>query len=265
MAVEAFRDHPNFFIRRLAPYYGRRNTRKALEVADLPLVRSVRDLEILRGKYGVEAEYLPDAVPDYYFTAEKADPDEFRKKFGIKQEKIFLFVGRMHKLKGPHILVKALKYVSEDVAAAFIGPDGGYLRETLDLAGRIGVKDRVYMLGYVDEETKIKALDSAIALILPSLADHAEVYSIVISEAWARERPVIASRVGEIPYRIKQGINGVLVDPSDPRMLAEAMLKLTHDKELAEEMGRNGRKEVFSWREIAAKSTQLYRQVLEKR
>jgi glycosyltransferase involved in cell wall biosynthesis len=265
MAVEAFRDHPNFFIRRLAPHYGRRNTRKALEIADLPLVRSIRDLEILRGKYGVEAKYLPDAVPDYYFTAEKADPDEFRKKFGIKQEKIFLFIGRLHKLKGPHILVKALKYVGEDVAAVFIGPDGGYLRETLDLAGRIGVKNRVYMLGYVNEETKIKALDSAIALVLPSLADHVEVYSLVVSEAWARGKPVIASRVGEIPYRIRQYVNGVLVNPSDPKALAEAMLKVAHDDELAREMEKNGRKEVFSWREIAAKSIQLYMRVLENR
>jgi glycosyltransferase involved in cell wall biosynthesis len=222
-------------------------------------------LEILRGKYGVEAEYLPDAVPDYYFTAEKADPDEFRKKFGIKQKKIFLFIGRMHKLKGPHILVKALKYVSEDVAAAFIGPDGGYLKETLNLAKRLGIMERVYYLGYVDEEIKIKALDSATALVLPSIADYVEVYPMVISEAWVREKPVIASMVGGIPHRIKQDVNGVLVDPSDPRMLAEAMLKLTHDKELAEEMGRNGRKEVFSWREIAAKSIQLYMQILENR
>jgi glycosyltransferase involved in cell wall biosynthesis len=265
MAVDAFRDHPNMFIRLLSPYYGRWNTKRALKTVNLPLVKSIRDLEILREKYSVDAEYLPDAIPDYYFTAEKADPDEFREKFGIKQEKIFLFIGRMHKLKGPHILVKALKYVGKDTAAVFIGPDGGYLKETLDLAERIGVKDRVYMLGYVDEEIKIKALDSAIALVLPSLADYVEVYPMVISEAWARERPVIASMVGGIPYRIKQDVNGVLVDPSDPKMLAEAMLKLAHDKELAEEMGRNGRKDVFSWREIAVKSIQLYRRVLENR
>jgi glycosyltransferase involved in cell wall biosynthesis len=211
------------------------------------------------------AEYLPGAVPDYYFTAEKADPDEFREKFGIKQEKIFLFIGRTHKLKGPHILIKALKYVGEDVAAVFIGPDGGYLRETLDLAGRISVKNRVYMLGYVNEETKIKALDSAIALVLPSLADHVEVYSLVVSEAWARGKPVIASRVGEIPYRIRQYVNGVLVNPSDPKALAEVMLKVAHDDELAREMEKNGRKNVFSWREVAVKSLQLYRRVVEER
>jgi glycosyltransferase involved in cell wall biosynthesis len=263
MAIDAFKDHPNIFIRLIAPYYGRRNTRAALEIADLPLVRSIRDLEILRKRYGVEAEYLPDAVPDYYFTAEKSDPDRFREKFGIKQEKFFLFIGRVHKLKGSQILVRALKYVDEDIAAVFIGPDGGYLRKTLNLAEKIDVKRRVYYLGYVDEKTKVEALDSATALVLPSLADHVEVYSIVISEAWAREKPVIASKVGEIPYRVKQGVNGLLVNPSDPRMLAEAMLKLANEEELAEEMGRNGRKEVFSWRKVAKKSIQLYKQILE--
>jgi glycosyltransferase involved in cell wall biosynthesis len=263
MAVDTFKDHPNILIRLIAPYYGKRNTSDALKIADLLLVRSIRDLEILKKRYGVEAEYLPDAVPDYYFTAEKSDPDKFREKFGIKQEKFFLFIGRMHKLKGPQILVGALKYADEDIAAVFIGPDGGYLRKTLNLAEKIDVKRRVYYLGYVDEKTKIEALDSATALVLPSLADYVEVYPMVISEAWAREKPVIASSVGGIPYRVKHGINGLLVNPSDPKMLAEVMLKLANEEELAEEMGSNGRREVFSWREVAEKSIQLYKQVLE--
>jgi glycosyltransferase involved in cell wall biosynthesis len=265
MAIDVFKDHPNIFIRLTAPYYGRRNTRTALEIADLPLVRSIRDLEILKKRYGVEAKYLPDAVPDYYFTVEKSDPDKFRGKFGIKQEKFFLFIGRMHKLKGPQILVGALKYADEDIAAVFIGPDSGYLRKTLNLAEKIDVKRRVYYLGYVDEKTKIEALDSATALVLPSLADHVEVYSLVVSEAWARGKPVIASRVGEIPYRIRQYVNGVLVNPSDPKALAEVMLKVAHDDELARKMEKNGRKNVFSWREVAVKSLQLYRRVVEDR
>lgn len=263
MAVDALNDHPNLLIRLIGPHYGRWILLKAIKNSDVKLVKSYRDQEILRSRYKVDAIYVPDGIQDYYFMTEKADPDKFRKKFGVKQEKIFLFIGRIHKLKGPHILVKALKYIKEDVAAVFIGPDGGYLKETLDLVERISVKDRVYMLGYVDEETKMKALDSATALILPSIADYVEVYPMVISEAWAREKPVIASKVGGIPYRVKQDVNGILVDPSDPKMLAEAMLKVAHDDKLAKEMGRNGRKDVFSWKEIAMKSIQLYEQVLE--
>jgi glycosyltransferase involved in cell wall biosynthesis len=265
IAVDALNDHPNPLVRLIGPHYSMWVLLKAIKSGDLKLVMSYRDKEILRSKYNVDAVYVPVGIPECYFTAEKADPNEFRKKFGIKQEKIFLFIGRIHKLKGPHILVKALKYVEEDVAVVFIGPDDGYLKETLDLVERIGVKDRVYMLGYVDEEIKMKALDSATALILPSIADYVEIYPTVISEAWAREKPVIASKIGGIPYRVKQDVNGVLVNPSDPKMLAEAMLKVAHNDEIAKEMGRNGRKDVFSCKEIAAKLIKLYEQVLENK
>ena len=225
-------------------------------------MKSIRDLEILKKAYGVNAEYLPDGVPEYFFTAKKAKPDKFREKFGIEQENILLFIGRIHKLKGPHILIKALKYIDEDVAAVFIGPDDGYLKETLKLAEKIGVRDRVYVLGFVDETTKLQAIDSSKALVLPSIADHVEVYSIVTSEAWARGKPVIASSIGELPYRIRNYVNGMLFDPSNPKKLAEAILKLLHNDELARKMGKNGRKSVFPWREIATRSIQLYKQIL---
>jgi len=196
------------------------------KIADLPLVKSMRDLEILREKYGAEAEYLPNAVPGYHSAAGKADPGEFREKFWDKAGEVFLLIGRTHRLEGLHVLVRVLKYVEEDIVAVFVEPDGEYLKETLDLAEKLSVGGRVYMLGYVAEKTKIQVLDSAIALVLPSTADYVEVYPMVISEAWARERPIMASRIGGIPYRVKQGVNGILVDPSDLKVLAEAMLKV---------------------------------------
>lgn len=261
MAVDAFKDHPNLFIRLFGPYYGRETLKRALKVTDLPLTRSKRDIAILKQKYKVQAKYLPDAVPERYFTAERKDPSRFLEKYGIKHEKFFLFIGRLHKLKGPHILVKALKYVN-DIAAVFIGPDGGFLKKTLNIATRIGVRDRVYILGYVNEEDKIWAIDSAVALVLPSIANHVEVYSLVISEAWARRKPVIGTNVGEVPYRIVHGLNGLIVNPSDPVALAKAMMKLVNDDELAAKMGEHGKNAVHSWSVIARKSIELYKHVL---
>jgi len=57
-----------------------------------------------------------------------------------------------------------------------------------------------------------------------------------------QERPVIASNVCGTPYRVKHYANGILVEPSNPEMLAEAMLKLVCNDKLAMEIGKNGKK-----------------------
>lgn len=259
MAVDSFKDHPNLLIRLLGPYYDSRNVKRALRRVDLPLVKNARDLDILRRKYGAEAVLLPDGIPSRYIQAAKTESEKFRAKYGIRHDEFFLFIGRIHKLKGPHVLVKAMKYLEHDVASVFIGPDGGYLKTVKALAEKLGVHDRFYYLGYVSEEDKIAAIDSAVALVVPSLSDYVEVYSIVISEAWAREKPVIATSVGGLPYRVKNRENGILVRPGDPKMLADAMRSLLIDRKQAESMGKKGKGEILTWEEIATKSITLYR------
>lgn len=257
MAVDAFSDHPNLGVRTFAPYYGKRNTHKSLAATDIVLVKSFRDLEVLKNAYAVNATYLPDAVNTNLLTVEKELVD-FKQKFEIRQRYYFLFIGRMHKLKGPQVLVNALKYAPAAVAAVFIGPDDGYLRETLSIAEKLGVKERTYALGFVDEASKIAAIDSSVALVLPSVADYVEVYPGVISEAWAREKPVIASNVGGIPFRVRDHVNGLLVKPSNPEMLANSMLEILDNPSLAKELGGAGKFDVFSWEVIAKKSIELY-------
>ena len=263
MAVDSYKNYPNRLLRIFASYYGLRNTKKALKITDLPIVRSMRDYEILKTAYNVEPKYLPDAIPNSIFSFKRQNPAEFRKKLGVTQTNLFLFIGRMHKFKGPQVLVEALKYLDEDCAAVFIGPDDGYLKKTLDLANKLGVRNRVHILGYVDEATKLSAIDAAVALINPSIADHIEVYSIVLSEAWAREKPVIASKIGEVAYRVKQDVNGILVPPLNPKLLADAMLRILRTTSIAQEMGRIGKVNVFSWGDIANKSIELYSQKTE--
>ena len=59
--------------------------------------------------------------------------------------------------------------------------------------------------------------------VIPSLYDYVEVFSLVTSEAWARRKPVIASKVGELKFRVKHGINGLLIEPGNPKTLAKAL------------------------------------------
>ncbi|MCC6003677.1 MAG: glycosyltransferase family 4 protein [Thermofilum sp.] len=257
IAVNALNDHPTPWVRFLGPFYASYMVRKAIELADLRLVKSFRDLEILRSRYGVEAHYIPDGVGEEIVNAPNM-AQEFREKYGI-QEPFVVYVGRLHKLKGVDVLIKAVSIAVKEypkLKAVIIGP--GDQKPYRELAQRLGVKDNVVFLGYVDEKTKIGALDASIALVLPSICNYVEVFSIVISEAWARNKPAIASAVGEIPYRVTHMVNGLLVTPRNPKALAEAISLLANDKELSRKLGSEGRKNVSTWDEIVSKLIKIY-------
>jgi glycosyltransferase involved in cell wall biosynthesis len=258
MAVDALYDHPNSLIRFLGPYYAKYMLKKAIKISDVRLVRSLRDQEILSKKYGVDAVFIPDGVSEW-FISHRYGGDEFRRLYNINCDYV-LYVGRLHPLKGIDVLIRALYHVvknSIDLRLVVIGP--GDTRPYKELAQRLGVDKNILFLGFVDEETKIGVIDGSLAVIVPSVCDYVEVYPMIISEAWARSKPVIATRVGGIPYRVKHGINGLLVPPRDPKALADAIIMLTQNKELAIRLGVGGRKEVMTWSEVAIKMLNTYK------
>mgnify|MGYP000044055294 FL=1 len=257
MAVDAFGDHPNPLIRLLAPYYGKWMLQRAIEASDVKLVRSRRDQEILERKYGVNTVYVPDGVSEELLK--KPDmANEFRTKYGI-HEPFIVYIGRLHTLKGINVLIKAMSIVSREMPelkAVIIGP--GDQRPFRELVRKLGIEKNAVFLGFVDENTKIGALDASIALVLPSVCNYVEVYPMVISEAWARGKPVIASAVGGVPYRVKHGVSGFLFKPGDARELAKLIMIVANNEDLAKRMGETGISEVFSWEEIARKSLEVY-------
>jgi len=258
MAVDALYDHPNPLVRLLGSFYASHMLRQAIALSDTRLVKSFRDLEILRNRYEVEAIYVPDGISEEIVNAPNM-AEEFRERYRIR-EPFIIYIGRLHRLKGIDVLIKAMSIAVKGyprLRAVIIGP--GDQRPYRELAQRLGIEDNVVFLGYVDEKTKIGALDASIALVLPSVCNYVEVFSIVISEAWARNKPVIASAVGEIPYRVKHMTNGLLVSPKNPKALAEAMIMLLQNKELAIKLGVEGRKEIMTWREIAIKMLNAYK------
>jgi len=263
MAVNAFGDHPSILVRALGPMYGEWMVKEALKVADLKLVKSYRDMMILRDEFEVEASdlhYVPDGVDEELLTMPSLE-SEFRRRYNVDDD-IVLFIGRLHPLKGVEVLLKAVPYVVKEkprVRFVFIGP--GDTKRYIEVANKLGVADRVLFLGFVDEHTKIGAIDSSVCLVLPSICNYVEVYPMVISEAWTRGKPVVASNVGGIPYRVKHMVNGILVPPRDPKALAEAIIKLLEDKMLATKMGLEGKKELETWSKIASTLVNLYKGV----
>jgi glycosyltransferase involved in cell wall biosynthesis len=259
MAVDALYDHPNPLVRLLGSFYASYMLRQAIALSDTRLVKSFRDLEILRNRYEVEAIYVPDGISEEIVNAPNM-AEEFRERYRIR-EPFIVYIGRLHRLKGIDVLIKAMSIAVKEyprLRAVIIGPEDQ--RPYRELAQRLGIEDNVVFLGYVDEKTKIGALDASIALVLPSVCNYVEVFSIVISEAWARNKSVIASAVGEIPYRVKHMINGILVPPKNPQKLAEAIITLLNDKNLRTKLGIEGRESISTWSEIAIKFASIYKQ-----
>ena len=258
MAVDALADHPGPLVKTLGRLYGRWMTLSALRVADLKLAKSLRDIEVLRRKYRVEhLHYVPDGVDREFFEMPRLE-EEFRSRYDLRND-VVLFLGRLHPLKGVDVLLRAAPYVlkaGHDVTFVFAGP--GSTEPYVKMAERLGVRDRVLFLGFVDERTKLAAIDASTCLVLPSVCDYVEVYSIVISEAWARGKAVIASNVGEVPYRVKHMVNGILVPPRDSKALAKAVSTLLEDRALAKDLGSKGKEGLKTWDEIAYTLLDLY-------
>jgi glycosyltransferase involved in cell wall biosynthesis len=258
MAVDALYDHPNPLVKFLGSFYASHVLKKAIALSDIRLVRSLRDQKILSKKYGVEATFIPDGVPEQLLSHRYCG-DEFRRRYSIDGDYV-LYVGRLHPLKGVDILMKALHHIvknSINLKLVIIGP--GNVEPYRELAQKLNVDKNVLFLGFVDEETKICAIDGSLAVIVPSVCDYVEVYPMIISEAWARNKAVIATRVGGIPYRVKHTVNGLLVPPKDPKALAKAIIMLSQNKELAIKLGVEGRKEIMTWKEVAIKMLNTYK------
>jgi glycosyltransferase involved in cell wall biosynthesis len=147
-----------------------------------------------------------------------------------------LCVARLVPEKGVDLLLQAASALAESSRAgdplppfrlliAGDGPEEGTLRE---LAGRLGLAERVVFLGHRPDVPAL--LDLAAAVVLPS---RAEGLSLVLLEALVAGRPVVASRAGGMSEVVADGEHGLLVPVGDPLALAAALRRLLTDRALA--------------------------------
>ncbi len=174
--------------------------------------------------------------------------------------------------KGHDVLMRSLALVRErvpDVEWVVIGE--GPLRAELEaLAGSLGVSDAVRFLGPVSDEERNLWLRRADLFAMPSrLLDDGlagEGFGIVYMEAAAYGKPVVAGNVGGAVDAVLDGETGLLVDPTDPVAVGEAIARLLLDEELAGRLGRAGarRAQSFAWSAIVQRLEAVLREQLER-
>jgi glycosyltransferase involved in cell wall biosynthesis len=131
------------------------------------------------------------------------------------------------------------------------------------LVEELGLRDRVVIAGSVTEGPRLLR-----NFRFSVLSSRQESFPNAVVESMAAGVPVVATSVGGIPEVIRDGIDGMLVPPGEPDALAEAMLKLLLDPQLATRMGEAARERIsqsFSIEKMVREFEDLYLYLIRSR
>jgi D-inositol-3-phosphate glycosyltransferase len=203
------------------------------------------------------------------------DRQAARRALGLGPEPTLLFVGRIQRLKGIDILIRAAAELREDVGALRVLVVGGTgdadgrqvseeAREVARLRAEVDELDLgsvVRFVGGVDQAELAQYYRAADVTVMPSTY---ESFGLVAVESMACGTPVVASRVGGLATIVRDGENGALVPWRDPRLFADRIRPILLDPDYAERL-RGGALETaaqYSWDAVAERTIGVYDSLL---
>jgi glycosyltransferase involved in cell wall biosynthesis len=209
-------------------------------VADASVIK--RELVQEHGVDAAKIEVIGSAVDLEKFKPPR-DRMKFRCEIGIGADTPLIGnVGMIRPDKGQLILVEGAPLVlaeRSDARFVVVGQGTGILKRGINVRNaidRAGLADKIIMAGYRWDTPDIYAACDMI--VIASLRTEAS--PIVLREAFASGRPVIATKVGDIPEIIEHRQNGLLIEPGDSKALAAAILEFIRDPNLAAHCATNG-------------------------
>jgi glycosyltransferase involved in cell wall biosynthesis len=216
--------------------------------------------------YGVDEakiRVVPNGVDPGKFKP-STNGENIRQKFGLEKKQIVLFVGRLIPRKGLNFLVEAARnVVKEDAEVTFLIVGNGPLRNNLIMTLEKLDLSRNFVFMSDVKETELPSLyNSADVFALPSVQ---EGQGIVLLEAEASAKPVVAFKIGGVQEAVANGKSGLLVKRGNSMELAEAILQLLSNQSLRQRMGSEGREYVlrnFTWDLCAQRMLSIYREAL---
>lgn len=193
--------------------------------------------------------------------------DGVRDELGLDEDYFTIIIPHPSPLKGScQVLMASILLRKQGIKVATISfgqLTNAEYEKYAKIAKKCGV--RVIDLGYIDEEYKKKLLASANVLAQPSISD---AYGLVYLEAWVMGKPVIAARTKTMENIVKDNVDGFLVRFNDYKGLANKLLMLARNPDIAVEMGKKGREKVLKnndWGVIGKRLENLYKEIIEER
>jgi glycosyltransferase involved in cell wall biosynthesis len=187
----------------------------------------------------------------------------FRKKFGIDDEKIVLYLGRIHRIKGVDVLVRAFANIVEkldDAKLVVAGPDDGYLGELESLIKALKIEDKVLISGPLYGRDKLEAYVDADVYVLPS---RYEIFGMTVLESVACGTPVILTEDCGIAEYFRDK-TGLVVKTDSPSNLQEALLEMLMNREKQKVFRENCKTvmQKFNISETVSKLEKVYEEIV---
>jgi len=192
------------------------------------------------------------------------EKDKLKNRFGIKRDySVIGMIARFTPDKGHDVLIYALYEILKEkpnVQLVFVG-EGDKREDIMKLSQRLNLSDNVIFI-----KPQINTVNALAVMDVFTFAPRRrEGLGLALLEALASGKPVVATDVGGVSNVIKNNVNGFLVEPSNPKLLAEAVLRLLKDKALYAKMAQAGRETViekFSINGMADRTEDIYREVI---
>ena len=217
-------------------------------------------------KMGVEEDRI-EIVPLGINIEEYSNLPEggiFREKFNIsKDDKLIIFIGRVHEIKGLDLLIDAFKELADsvsDVKLAIVGPDDGYMDALNSRIAECGLSDKVIVTGPLYKKEKQEALVDCDLFVMPSKY---ESFTTSGLEAMACGKPLVLTKNNHIHDWV-DGSVGLACD-DDKMSLKDAMAEVLFDEELSKKFGMNGRRliqEKYNWDMINEQILNIYESII---
>jgi glycosyltransferase involved in cell wall biosynthesis len=196
-------------------------------------------------------EILPNFVPD---NLGESDEDIEPYLAQLPQEPYLLYVGGLRRIKGIEILLDAYGQLDSPPPLVLVG------YQAVDTP--TSFPPGVTVVKNWPHAAAIAAWRRSLMGLAPSIC--METFGLVVLEAMAAGRPVVASRIGGLADLVLDGTTGLLVPPGDPAALRDAIQRLLDDRPLAERMGAQGRKRAEAYRasDVIPRLERVYRRLI---
>ena len=178
--------------------------------------------------------------------------EQVQQRYGTG-DRYFIYVGTLQPRKNLGTLIRAFAAIANhdemhSIRLVLVGRKGWLYEDILALAHDVKVSDRIVFTGYIDQQDLAPLLSGALAFVMPSWY---EGFGLPLLEAMTCETPIICSNVSSLPEVV--GDAAITFDPADQGALERALLRITVDPALRENLISQGleRVQAFTWESCA--------------